>query len=457
MQMNWLWGYFIPIGMLLLTWGGLSPRKARRVTPLAALAVAVAILGYWAVGYAFHLGGAYALNPNEPELKGLDLIWSPLDKTAGPGWGVIGLAGFFLTGDEVTPTFFSLFLTYLPLVATAVFLAVLALADVRRWMMVAAGGLLGAIVVPLAACWAWGGGWLAKLGITLELGHGFVDFGGSAVILWVPAMMVMGLLLFQERRLPEESNSLPPAYFPLLANLGTLFLGLGWTGWALSAPFHTSGALLDLNRTAVNLFLGLAGAVLTSQLYAWLVTGELEPLLAARGAAAGWCALLAGAPFLPPWAALVVGLFAGLLAPLALYVANGVLRLKDSAAAAVLGLMGGAWGVLSVAIFADGRWGQGWNGADVAGGVRGLFVGSGGQLLAQLVGLVVLGLWGFAWGALLAQIARMAGPHEPKPAPVLEPADLDAEGVTLDAVAIEGVIPDEAAAEDVSPSDLPQE
>ena len=409
MQTNWLWGYLIPIGILLLTWGGLPPHKARRITPLAALALALAVLGYWLVGYAFHLGGAHFVNLDDPTLAGLDALYANDLK-----WGLVGMTGFALLGDEVTPTALSLVLAYLPLISSAVLLLVLALAEARRWLVIVAGALAGAVVVPVAACWAWGSGWLAHLGETLSLGHGFADFGGSGLLLWLPAMMATGILLCQPRRSVEEPLAPPPAYFPLLANLGALLLGLGWVGWSLSGPFHTYGATLDWNRAALSVFLGMAGAVLTSQLYAWLVTGDIEPLMAARGMAAGWGAALAGAVFLPPWAALIVGLIAGLLFPLVLYGVEVGLRLKDAAAAVALGGVGGFWGLLSVGLLADGRWGQGWNGsgAETSLGVTGLFTGGGsGQLLAQLVGLLALGLWGLLWGALLGGISRLTLPR----------------------------------------------
>ena len=419
---NWLWGYLLPAGLLLLIWGGLPPHKARRVTPLAALSVALAVLGYWAVGFAFHLGGAHSVNPDDPALQGLDLLFPlvPLDRA----WGFIGLAGFFLSGEAITPTALSLFLAYLPLIASAVLLVVLALAETRRWLMVVAGALVGTVVVPVAACWMWGAGWLAHLGETLDLGHGFVDFGGSALVLWVPGMLALGILLLQPRHAVEDTPAPAPAYFPLLANLGVLFVGIGWTGWALSAPFHTSGATWDWNRAAVSVVLGMSGSALTSQLYAWLVTGDLESLMAARGLAAGWGAVLAGAPFLPPWAALIVGLLAGLLFPFLLYAVDVGLRLRDAAAPVALGLTGGLWGLLSVAIFADGRWGQGWNGVgalagngSVTPGVSGLLAGAGGgQLIAQVVGVIVLGLWGLIWGALLGFIANPRLPSLSKPA-----------------------------------------
>ncbi|MBN1260463.1 MAG: hypothetical protein JXB35_07265 [Anaerolineae bacterium] len=409
MQTNWLWGYLIPVGVLLLTWGGLSPQKARRVTPLAALALALAILGYWLVGYAFHLGGAGVINPDDPALADLNAIYG-----RDVGWGFFGMKGFalLLDGNEVTPAALSLFLASLPVMATAVLWVVLALADARRWLMLVAGALAGTLVVPVAACWVWGAGWLSQLGTTMELGHGFADFGGSGLMLWLPASLSLGVLLFLPRRTETAPTAPPPAYFPLLANFGALLMGVGWLGWSLSSPFHTYGAQLDLNRAAINCFLGMAGAVLTSQLYAWLATGDLEPLMSARGLAAGWGAVLAGAVFVPPWAALGIGLLAGLLFPFIFYLVEAGLRLRDSAATVALGVTGGLWGVLATGLAADGRWGQGWNGAgqDVALGVRGVLSGGGSQLAAQLVGLGALLVWGLFWGALLGGISRLRLP-----------------------------------------------
>jgi Amt family ammonium transporter len=44
----------------------------------------------------------------------------------------------------------------------------------------------------------------------------------------------------------------------------------------------------------------------------------------------------------------------------------------------------GLWGVISVGIFSDGTYGDGWNGAP--GMVKGILFGDGGQLAAQLIG-----------------------------------------------------------------------
>jgi ammonia channel protein AmtB len=163
----------------------------------------------------------------------------------------------------------------------------------------------------------------------------------------------------------------------------------------------------------------MAGAVFTSQLYTWLVTGRLEPLMAARGLAAGWGTLLASAPFLAPWTALVIGLLTGILFPLVLYVLettfldrqNG--RWRNTAATVALGLTGGLGGILSVGLFADGRWGFGWNGIGAADslqpiGVTGIIAGNLEQVTAQLAGLLAIGVWGLMFGLVLGLVVRLS-------------------------------------------------
>lgn len=404
-----LLGYLIPIGLFLLAWGGMEPERARRSATSGALALALAALGYFAVGFAFHLGGA-GLMSDQPGLEGLVRLF------AGKGnlsWGLIGLTGFFLTDEAATPAALALFITYLPLVATAVLLVVLSISGrARGWQIVAGGLLVAALLFPLAACWAWGGGWLANLGLTLERGHGFVDHGGAGVVYLLGGMSALGALIGMGQRLlptpPGEPEEMPPAHFPLLANLGALLFGLGWLGWSLSTPFHAAGAKLNLPRIAVNGLLAGAGAILVSQTYCWITAGHADALMSARGAAAGFVAIAAGAPFVPPWAALVTGAMAGLALPLGVYLVERVLRLPDETATVALGITAGLLGLLTVAAFADGRWGQGWNGIGaeeyhtvIDQGVTGFipasdFIGDGpGQLIAQLAGVGSISLLAF--------------------------------------------------------------
>ena len=414
-------GYLIPTGFFLMGWGGVAPRLARRAATLGGLALALAAVGYFSAGYALHLGGAEVMSPGQPGLQGLRGSWGPSRE-----WVLFGTRGFFLSGDVATPEALALFITYLPMVATAVMLPVLAVGGgERRWQSTASGVLMGTLVLPLAACWVWGGGWLSQLGSSMDLGHGFVDHAGSAVVFLLGAAFALGVLIGSGQRLParnrDATDDVPPAHFPLLANLGALLFALGWLGWSLSQPFHTVNAQLNLPLIAVNGLLAGAGAALASQAYCWLTLGRADPLMAARGAATGFVALSAGAPFIPTWAALLVGVTAGALFPLGVYLVRGILRLPDETGTVSLGVIGGLLGALAVPLFADGRWGQGWNGLVLdqvrlrAGqGVTGFFPAAGlgfvengrGQSIAQLAGVGVIVLLGLLSGWLLPALLK---------------------------------------------------
>ena len=425
-----LLGYLIPVGFFLLGWGGMAPKRAHRAASLGMVALAIAALGYFAVGFAFHLGGARVVSEvagsSMSGLEGLNRLIghqseAPGDASATLNWGFLGFTGFFLTQGADTPAARGLFVNYLPMVATAVLLPMLSLSGrARNWQVALVGLLVATVIFPLAACWTWGGGWLAALGLTLQRGHGLVDYGGSGVVYLLSGMVALGGLVAVGRKEPRTGPArMPPAHFPLLANAGTLLVGLGWIGWALSVPFHVAGAHVDPARIAVNGVLAVAGATLSCMAYCWLVLGHGEPLMVSRGAAVGLVAIAAGAPFVAPWWALLVGVLAGLLLPLAIYLIDQILRLDDATATVATTVLSGLFGVLAVSVFADGLWGQWWNGVSdtyrqVAGqGVTGFlpaadFPGDGpGQLIAQLIGLATFALLGFVGGWLPVKLTDL--------------------------------------------------
>ena len=343
----------------------MEPQRARRAATLGALVLALAALGYFATGFAFHLGGAHAV---APEIAGLDGLAALLGPSV--DWGIVGLNGFFLAGKAGTPEALALYIIYLPLVAAAVLLVSMSLSGkAHGWQVTCAGLIMAAVLFPLAACWAWGRGWLSQLWHSANAGHGFVDYAGSGVVYFLGGMAALGALVGLGQRLPRgprgEPEEMPPAHFPLLANLGALLFGLGWLGWTLSVPFHVAGARVDWTHVAVSGLLGGAGATLASQFYCWLTAGHADPLMAARGAVAGFVAVSAGAPFIPPWGALIVGALVGFLFPLGVYAVERGLRLPDETATVSLGIVAGLIGLLAVPLLADGQFGQGWNGQGV--------------------------------------------------------------------------------------------
>jgi Amt family ammonium transporter len=395
----------VPIGLILIAGGGLTGRRPARSAVAGLGAFALAAIAYWACGFAFHMGGV-GLTTDVEGLQGLVWEWaSPLNLD----WGVLGMRGFFLAAEAATDTALLLYLAYLPPLAVAVILPLLALRErMPGWMAALAGLLMAALVYPAAANWFSGGGWLTHIGDTLGLGHGYVDLTGLSTAAFVGGLAALLGIIFFGRRLPPlpegEVPALPPVHLPVLAVLGVALALVGTMSLAGANPLHLLAATIQ-PRVALNLVLAAAGGAILPCLYTWFTTGAADSFMAARGAAAGILSVVAAMAFIPPWSALALGATAGLLVPLLTFVVAYLLRIEDPTGAVPVGLLGGLLGVLAPGFFADGQAGQGWNGIGVESylglteqGVTGFFPAPGfapdwpGQINAQLVGLAGIAL-----------------------------------------------------------------
>ena len=434
-------GLLVPAGFMLMGVAGLDPARAWDAALGALAAIGLASFGYWAVGFALQFGGV-GLVYAQPGLRDLVWEWSPFAADWGAGWGVAGLSGWFLAGSNITPLAYALFLAHVPWAITAAMLPIVALrgrAPATATLILAL--VLGGIIYPLAGNWVRGGGWLGALGNNLNLGHGFVDFGGAGIVhLVVAGVALAALVVWVPRSAPRRLNEpvLHPAQLPLLAVVGSLLILVGSFGWMWANPLQmTSLSEVALLRGSVNMILFGGGGILVPLLYTWFVTGKSEPLMSARGLAAGIVAGMAVGPFVQPGQAFGIGLVAGATVPFVTYLVDGLLRLDDATGAISVSGLPAIVGLLSLGIFADGTVGQGWHmtGVDnylgVTGqGVSGLFTASGfqpdfpAQLQAQVIGILSLILWGFSTGMLvcaplgLLLHSLLRGATAPQPAAV---------------------------------------
>src|SRR5260370_36878359 len=105
-----------------------------------------------------------------------------------------------------------------------------------------------------------------------------------------------------------------------------------------------------------------AGGGVAAMTIAWFRIGKPDPSLACNGMLAGLVAITAPCAFVDAWAAVLLGAIAGIIMYFSVFFVEEKLRIDDPVGAISVHGTCGCWGVLSLGIFANGTYGDGWNG-----------------------------------------------------------------------------------------------
>ncbi len=428
---NFVWtlvtGYlvmFMQAGFALVETGFTRRKSAAHTMMMNFMVYGLGMLGYFIAGFAFQFGGvgAEATLGGTPGFSGGEI--GPT--IAGHQWGFFGTNGFFLAGQTYDVGIAVLFLFQMVFMDTAATIPTGAMAERWKFSSFALFGLFcSTLTYPIFGNWAWGGGWLSQLGNTLGLGHGYADFAGSGVVHSVGGWMGLAGAMVLGPRIGKFNkdgtpNSIPGHNFTL-AVLGCFILAFGWFGFNPGSTLGASGlGDLRIGIIAVNTMLAGAAASLSAMLYMWITTGKPNGAMTANGILAGLVAITAPSGFVSPVFACIIGLVAEVIVCISVWFFDWVAKIDDPVGAISVHGVCGAWGVFSVGLFADGNsWYGNFNG--VAGGVKGLFFGDPGQLVAQCIGIgacfiYVTGLsWIFfklvdkAWGMRTDPAAEIGG------------------------------------------------
>src|SRR5881296_2734082 len=164
---------FMQAGFAMVETGFTRAKNAAHTMTMNFMVYGIAMLAYWAVGFALQAGGVGALGT----LGGYDKLAHEVSLTiGGKDWGLFGRTGFFLTGVAYTAPVFAYFLFQMVFMDTAATIPTGALAE--RWKFAALGAVscLGcAFTFPINANWTWRGGCLAMRRKNVALSHGDVD------------------------------------------------------------------------------------------------------------------------------------------------------------------------------------------------------------------------------------------------------------------------------------------
>jgi Amt family ammonium transporter len=176
--------------------------------------------------------------------------------------------------------------------------------------------------------------------------------------------------------------AIPGHHIPM-AVVGTLILAFGWFGFNPGSTL--AGTDLRIAVVATNTMLAGTGGALTSMIYMMWRFGKPDPSMMCNGLLAGLVAITAPCAFVTAPVSMLIGAIAGVLVCVSVFFFEGTVKIDDPVGAVSVHGVNGAFGALCVGLFADGTYGDGWNG--VSGTVKGLFYGDAGQLVAQLVGV----------------------------------------------------------------------
>jgi len=380
-------GFFILAGLAMVVVGFTKAKNAGHGVAMNMMVFVIAVLGYWICGYAIQMGGASTGGGAETGLLNSEFSFSFFGKQ----FGIWGSRYFFLSGAAYDISIMALFLSQAVFMTVAATIPTGAMAE--RWTfksLLVYGFFISMFVYPSYANWVWGGGWLSQLGSNCGLGHGVVDFSGSSVVHMVGGITgLAGALVLGPRTGKYKANGAPtaiPGHHIPMAVIGCMVLFSGWLGLASSSAFVVAYSRISV--IAVNILLASVAAAFSATFYLWFLYGKPDISLSVNGLLGGLVAVSASCAFIRPLGAIIIGLIAGVLCCVSVFIVERKLRVDDPVGAVSVHGVCGAWGLIALGLFADGTFGDGWNG--VSGTVKGLFYGGGiSQLAAEIVAVVV--------------------------------------------------------------------
>ncbi|MBT8365898.1 MAG: ammonium transporter [Deltaproteobacteria bacterium] len=240
------------------------------------------------------------------------------------------------------------------------------------------------IYCPIAH-WAWGGGWMGKMGA--------LDFAGGTVVHINAGVAGLVLALVLGKRIGYGKEAMFPSSIAFTA-LGAALLWFGWFGFNAGSQLAADGvagsAFLVTNTSAAIGALAWMGAE-------WLTEKKPTVLGLASGVVAGLVAITPAAGFVSLPAALIIGLIAGLLGFYFVAKVKHKLGYDDSLDAFGVHGMCGLWGALATGLFANPA-------VNEAG--KGLFYGNPKQLWIQILSIAGTAVFSAAGTLIVIYITK---------------------------------------------------
>jgi Amt family ammonium transporter len=359
--------FFMQAGFALVE-AGLT--RAKNVVNIFAKNMADAIVGitaWFACGYAFAFGG-------------------------GGKW--IGDSAFFLADQDLAAipegglSIATTFFFQAVFAATAVTIASGAMAERTKFSAYLVFSMvMCAFIYPVVVHWTWGQGFIAQ-NVNFGDAISYSDFAGSGIVHMTGGIAaLMGAMALGPRIGKYGADGKPraiPGHNIPFAIVGVFILWVGWFGFNPGSELLADEFVITV---AVNTMLAAVAGGLFCTITIWWKSGKPDLAMIGNGVLAGLVAITAPCGAVDAWAAFVIGGIAGVLVVFSVFFFDKI-KIDDPVGAISVHGVCGAWGVLSIGLFAK------YDDAFLQREDAGLLYGdNGSQLLTQFAMLVVIAAW----------------------------------------------------------------
>ncbi|MDR1778764.1 MAG: ammonium transporter [Clostridiales Family XIII bacterium] len=353
---------FMQPGFAMVEAGFTRAKNAGNIVMKNIMDYAFGSIAYWLVGFSIMFGTSVA------------------------GAGILGTPDLALTGDTldgaapdgVTPWSFFIFQTVF--CATAATIVSGAMAERTKFSAYCVYSIvISALVYPIEAHWAWGGGWLNNVGA------GFHDFAGSTIVHMTGGVAALVGAAMLGPRIGKysktgKSRAILGHNIPIGA-LGVFILWFGWFGFngASTVAAGDDDSLIAMGHIFVTTNLSAAAGGVTVLLLTWLLYKSPDVSLTLNGVLAGLVGITAGCDAVNQVGAIIIGIISGLVVVGFIQFLDKKLHIDDPVGAVAVHGAAGAVGTILVGFLAQ------------DGGL--LFGGGASLLLAQVVGVLAIGVF----------------------------------------------------------------
>lgn len=206
---------------------------------------------------------------------------------------------------------------------------------------------ISVFIYPITGHWIWGGGWLSTIG--------FHDFAGSTAVHMCGGLCALVGAKIVGPRLGKYNEDGTPNVFPghniPLGALGVFILWFCWFGFNCGS---TTAAAYEIGDIAMTTNLAAVAATLTTLIFTWVRYGKPDVSMTLNGSLAGLVAVTAGCDVVSPYAAMIIGIVAGLAVVIIVEFVDKKLKIDDPVGAIAVHGGCGLLGTLMTGIFGEG-------------------------------------------------------------------------------------------------------